>query len=239
MAKLLNSNYKLKPKFMLVGLSAALALLLTGCSQKEQIKDINEVLSGSQVSSFASEYCDSPNKMPNPNLWYYHTSVYRSERGNQEKFEVVALQYDGLDYSCSGSWEDIPKDKKNLENKVSPSPSNTPEALPTVEELLDGCYLTDSSGFNDGTLYPEGPIDPNNPKSSICVGDNIWKVWSEDANGYIEVEGGTPGGAPTPTSYKDPSSQLAMIRNKQLQNNQRAAKINQSKMYARQAKNFA
>jgi hypothetical protein len=117
----IKSNHKLNPNYVIAGLGLIAALSLSGCgaSQGEQIISWgpNGAQSGSYVIGLASEYCDSPNNLPSENLWYMSGNVTRQTKegkdSEQERYSVVALQYDGKDFSCTGKWNDV-ESKKQL-----------------------------------------------------------------------------------------------------------------------------
>ena len=98
-------NAKLKTGILAAGLAAT---VLTACSgQGERILE-RERQSGLQVEVLANNYCNAPSRLPDQNLWYYEVIVEReANENNQERFSVIALQYDGRDYSCTGPWQDI------------------------------------------------------------------------------------------------------------------------------------
>ncbi|MEM3374055.1 MAG: hypothetical protein QXE31_02420 [Candidatus Woesearchaeota archaeon] len=84
------------------------ANLIAGCSSNEQVISTVEGLSGSQVAAIAQQYCGKNiGKGPNENLWYYKVSIKSEEKDNKLRMVVVALQYDGLDFSCKGPWLDL------------------------------------------------------------------------------------------------------------------------------------
>ena len=87
------------------------AAFLSGCAGSTKNRIIErERQSGIQVIDLANEYCNAQNKLPNQDFGYYKAFVDREEHtnGEQQRFVVGALQYDGMDYSCKGSWQDIP-----------------------------------------------------------------------------------------------------------------------------------
>jgi hypothetical protein len=92
----------------------------------------------------------------------------------------------GLSHAASGSVAE-----PGLALYIEPTAEPTailPTAMPTP--IQDGCYLTDSSGANNGHKFPLGQVDPKDPNSWSCIPGNKWYGWMDGKAAIIP--GGTP-----------------------------------------------